>query len=261
MSLTVRDARLHDLPEVSILLRESFAESLWPYMVYAQHGIGAYLAAALRHPQAVPRQHYLVAADTESPDGRILGFAEFRTPTKDVAFLSYICVSPGQRNRGIASQIFRYFFEHHSGITTLELDVFRENAAAVTLYRKLGLEQVASSKWLVLDAPAAMGSVEIPAVAVSAAAHQAYGFSELNVLHEGTVTKIGRIGARVLRCFNRVDFERTSLHAAVVGVFPSLTEILSILPADELNLLDVPYRVVLTSDRMKGSAGDLKVRL
>lgn len=261
MSLVIRGARLDDLPEVSTLLRESFAESFWPYMVYAQHGISAYLAAALRHPQAVPHHHYLVAADTELPDGRILGFAEFRTQSDKVGFLSYICVVPGLRKRGIALQILRYFFEHHSEITTLELDVFRENDAAVALYRKLGLEQVTSSKWLVLDAPDAVGSVEIPAVAVSAAAHQAYGFSELNVLHEGTVTRIGRIGARVLRCFNRADFERTSLHAAVVGVFPALTEVLSILPADELELLDVPYRVVLTSDRMRGSAGDLKVRL
>lgn len=261
MSLAIRTARLGDLPEVCELLRHLFAESLRPYMVYAQHGIGAYLAAALEHPRAVPNHHYLVVADSVLPEARILAFAEFRTQAGNLGFLSYICVAPDMRNRGIATQLFRFFVERHPETATLELDVFNDNDAAVALYQKLGLERCASSKWVVRDVPEAAGSVEIPSIAASLAAHRAYGFSEMNVFHGGAMTRVGRIGSRVMRCFNREDFESPSLHAGVVGVFPSVTEVLGILPEIRGEELQAPYRTVLISHRMSGSAATLKARL
>jgi ribosomal protein S18 acetylase RimI-like enzyme len=261
VNIEIRPASAEDVASVAALLRESFADELFPYMVYAQHGIADYLAIVINHPAALPHNHYLVAVDRSARAERVVGFAEFKTLPASVGFLSYVCVDPAVRRRGVARVLFQDFLVRHPDIRTVELDVFHDNRPAVAMYTRLGFTRKWSSEWMVRSAPVAGGAVEIPALAEAMASHRAYGFSRMQVRQNGTSTEVGRIGATVMRCFDREAFECPALHAGIVGQFPEVREVLAILQESDVQRLAGPYRSILTSDRMVGLAAAIRVRL
>lgn len=249
MSISVRPLKLSDVAAVSHLISDSFSVELRPFMAYTQHGVGAFLSVPLEYPGSDPDRHLLVALDSARPE-EIAGFAEFRTAAGGVGFLSYICVAKSVQGRGVARALFRAFQNENPGLQELQLDVFRDNVRAVSLYRKLGFDTQSSVAWVTRSMPPGTGTAKIRALALAIANHSVYGFCELAVVSEAMETKIGLIGERVLRCFSAESFDDDVLLSGLKIHFPRVDTALAILSTDTLPVISKNHKVINYSDRM-----------
>lgn len=226
--MIIRATRTADLESIASLMRLSFAAHMHPYLTYAQHGIAAYLAKIVENPALFPGYRLRTAADEH---GAVRGFAEFRVNDGE-GFLTYICVAPDARRTGLATRMIADFFAMHPQVARLDLDVFEDNASALSFYERLGFTGDTALAWLVRPLPPAMErSVRIDNAAASLAVFDAYGFCELAAQSDGTRRRLGRIGSQVLRCFGPETFEDESLLAAIRYLLPQLDRALLILPS------------------------------
>lgn len=222
----IRDATMGDLDRIAALVRGSFNPALHPYMVYAQAGIGRFLAAFIAHPGAVTDRTLLVATDHA---GEAVAFAEFRHGGGD-ALLSYICVSAEARGQGVATAMIAHFLRV-SGPQRIDLDVFADNAAAISLYRGLGFQETSGTGWFArqLPPPSAKATpLTIDNLPVALAAFESHGFCELQLRWRGNDVKLGRIGETVFRCFDAAVFDDDDLLSRLRSIFPSAQEALFI---------------------------------
>lgn len=243
----IRPLSNDDLPVVSEMVKDSFSSSLWPYMTYTQHGLARYLQVALDFPRSVNARHLVVACDDHSGDP--IGFADFAVGHDHIGFLSYICVDPSARGRGLATAMFQNFLETNPGLKAVKLDTFRENSTARALYGRWGFTVEGTTAWVTRDLPPAADPAKIDALAVSLAAHELYGFCELAVVSDER-RRVGMIGESVLRCFARETFEDDAVLGAVRGTFEHLTTAFAVLPEAAERELAVAHDVLLLSDRM-----------
>lgn len=80
--------------------------------------------------------------------GRCLGFGQYWMTDAGTAHLGRIIVSPVARGRGLGRLLMQSLGEQalrEDGIQRLTLRVYRDNTAAVALYRDLGFQQVDAS--------------------------------------------------------------------------------------------------------------------
>lgn len=251
----IRHLTSDDLPVVTGMLRQSFSESLWPYMPYTQHGAARYLDVAVRHPLSVDPRCLLVAADDRT--GTPTGFADFRLGEDGTGFLSYICVDPGARGRGLASAMFEHFLNTHPGLQTIQLDTFRDNVVARAMYERWGFAPEGTSAWVTRALPPAQQPPRVTDLPVSLATHEAYGFCEVGLAAPSTHSRIGILGEGVIRCFSREAFEDDRLLASARALFGRARTAFTIVPETDLPELIVPHDVLLLSDRMRyDRAGD-----
>lgn len=246
--MKIRALRRDDLDAVATLIKASFSERLWPYLIYAQPGIACYLASFLEFPSLSKDRCLLVACEANA----IRGFAEFRHGAHGSALLSYICVDAEARGRGIATALIGDFNSRISEATTIELDVFKQNDPAIALYRKLGLEVAGESHWFTRtiaadsDRALPLDARNLPAAVAS---QERFGFCEVVVSGRGGDIHVGRIGHRVLRLFDRETFRDDALLHGLKAAFPSIDEALFI----AAEAPDGPFQIVNTTLRMRGS--------
>jgi ribosomal protein S18 acetylase RimI-like enzyme len=246
MTSTIREFRLEDVEFVATLVRESFDRRFWPFMVYCQSGTTEFLKVALRYPSTAARSRSYVSVGADG----IEGFAEFKMSGEGEALLSYICVVPNARGRGVATRLIEEFLSTHQEVRRLELDVFTENAPAVNLYRKLGFERVNSSVWVSRPLPDAHGSVEILGLPSSLATHQLYGFCELEVpLPTGSV-RVGLVGSDVMNCRTPEIFQDDTLLAALRISFPATNTAFAVVAESDLLRLSITYSIINHTHRM-----------
>lgn len=212
------------------MLSECFSPELRPYLTYAQHGVPQFLEGRLTHPESFPENLYCVATGR---DDLAIGFAEFRLSTKNVGFLSYICVSEHARGLGIASSLIEDFALSHASLERLELDVFPDNLPATRLYEKLGFTLCSQNVWLRRHLPLPSTALSLFDPQVSAMTQDSWGFCELHVEWQDQKIRLGRIGANVLRCFDLQSFNDDDLLAGAKATFASLTEAFTVLPTNE----------------------------
>jgi ribosomal protein S18 acetylase RimI-like enzyme len=243
--MIVRAAARADLADVALLLRDSFAPALRPYLIYAQAGIAAYLEQFVAGEAGAGGHRLLVAEEA----GALAGFAEFRLPLPGQSFLSYVCVAPPMRRRGVARTLIETFLAGAPGVRTMELDVFRENVAAIRLYDALGFAAGAQTIWAVRDLPAAAPAAGLALIDDGAARFARFGFCELSVRWAGAARRLGRIGPTTLRCFEPGVFADDALLAGLGALVAPLAEALWIGPADEA-ALPPGARIVNRSQRM-----------
>jgi ribosomal protein S18 acetylase RimI-like enzyme len=242
----IRELRVHDLPEVVEMVRDSFDSRRLPFMVYSQPGIVEFLAVSLQYPEASPGRFPLVLTDEEG----VQGYADFRIVGENVGFLSYICANQKARGRGIARRLIDSFLSRFPELNELQLDVFSDNAPALRMYEKLGFERKSSSSWITRSLPEPQGHFEIPALATSLAAFALYGFCELEVLvgHEGI--RVGRLGASILKSPSVEAFQNDALWAALREMFPPAECAFAVVPETQRSKLKVAHSVVNVTDRM-----------
>ncbi|WP_221090036.1 GNAT family N-acetyltransferase [Deinococcus aquaedulcis] len=217
-----------DAPAAQRLVRESFDPRLHPYMTATQQGSEAFLAAYLQAAALHPDRLYLGA---KSQDGELLGYAEFRQLDPHTGFLSYICVSPQARGQRLAQRLVEDHLAQSPHLREMQLDVFADNLPALTLYRRLGFEEVSRTTWWrrTLPSPGA-GTVQLLNWPQALAAFGRYGFCELHLRFAGRELRLGRMGESVLRCPSPAEFAEDGLLAAMGAGFPTLQEALLIAP-------------------------------
>lgn len=220
----IRPARPSDIPQIAALLQETLNPVLACYLTYSQHGIGAFLATYVEQADLVSDRMLLVAAQ----GSRVNGFAEFRLSGADNAHLSYICVHPDARGKGLASTLVRH--PATLGARQIDLFVFADNAPALALYAKLGFAQDSEMGWFVRALPPADGSgtLIVRNLPVATASFDRFGFCEMQAGFGGRDIRVGRIGDSVLRCFSQKDFADDALLARLAAAFPSAREALFI---------------------------------
>lgn len=236
MTAVVRALTHADLPVVSSMIRDSFEDRLAPFMVATQHGWADFVGVALDHPRQFGAQRLRVA----ELDGEVVGFADFRSPGDGSGFLSYICIDPAARGRGLGRGLFRACVREAGPLRTVGLDVFETNAPARAMYEAMGFEDGDALEWWRAPVPTdALPTDTLPTDAVLAldalplalAALARYGFCELSGTWAGRTVRVGRLGASVMRVFSPEDFEDVALLAAVAREFPGLTDTFGVLPA------------------------------
>lgn len=80
--------------------------------------------------------------------GVCVGFGQYWMTATDTAHLGRIIVSPHVRGRGLGRALMQALCtqaQHEDGVQHLTLRVYRDNTAAVALYRDLGFQQVEAS--------------------------------------------------------------------------------------------------------------------
>lgn len=234
------------IPQVVQLVRESFPGNLRAYMVYAQHGIGRFLAVSYNYPNCDTDRVVLTAVR----DQRVLGFADFRLLSDNRAFLSYICVAVEAHGFGVATRLITSFLQQNPRIESLDLDVFDNNVGAKALYTKLGFKTQASSAWITRDIPEPSGTVQIASLPVAIAAFEAHGFCELEVRRGNEKISIGRLGDEVLRCATAMSFGDDRLLSSIKSVFPEATKAFAVVPCHDLPLVTTQHDIVTVSNRM-----------
>ena len=124
--LTIRQAKLYDVPAMSRIERESFddpwsADSITKD-VTAQEGI--YVAVALIGDERA-------------------GYAEYRSVAGEAQIYN-IAVAPEFRRAGVGEALLRHLIEkaEAEGCTLVTLEVRAGNDAAMQLYKKLGFREV-----------------------------------------------------------------------------------------------------------------------
>ncbi|MDE8668153.1 N-acetyltransferase [Pseudarthrobacter sp. H3Y2-7] len=249
-SILIRALTKTDLPAVSDLIHASFGAALRPFMTYTQHGIGAFLSVHVQYPGSDPGRYLLVAVD-EAKQQDVVGFAEFRIIGGNVGFLSYVCITESARGRGIARAFLESFVEDRPELDQLQLDVFQDNAPAVSLYRKLGFTPTSTVAWVSRSMPAPVGAARIRTLPTALANLSTYGFCEMEVMNETSVTRIGLVGQTVLRCFSAQAFDDDALLSSLRRHFPLVETALVILPTEHIAGISSVHQVVKLSDRMK----------
>lgn len=229
MTVTFRPLTRADLRVVGALVTKSFEARLTPFMVATQTGWAEFVGVALDHPRHFPAQRLRVA----ELDGTVVGFADFRAPGDGSGFLSYICVAPAARGRGIASTLFRECVREAGDLHTVALDVFEDNVPARTMYADMGFEVGDVQVWWqapIVTIPEAE-PVALAGLPLALAAHERYGFCEVSGTRAGHDLRFGRIGSGVLRLFSAEDFDDAALASSLARDFPDLTTTFGVLPA------------------------------
>jgi ribosomal protein S18 acetylase RimI-like enzyme len=216
----VRPLTVADLDGAVNLVQSSFSATLLPYMTYGQRGIRRFLEGSLLREGVMPAREALVAVSADHQ--QVVGYAEFDVRRKLEPHLAYICVAQAQRGRGLASRLIHRFAETNRDAREMTLDVFTDNEPARRLYERLGFRVVGHSEWNVRPLPAASQALlEVEDLPQSLAVHEAFGFSMLNVVHEGRRVPLGRLGGTRIRVLSEEAFADDAFLAAVRNAFPA----------------------------------------
>ena len=225
----IRDAVVDDVHAIARLVRSSFSTDMHPYIIAAQPRWSRFLSVVIGHPGLHPAHRYLVAVDDRT---RIVGFAEFKV-TDGAGFLSYICVDKSVRRRGLAGKLMSALVRPNSA-REVELDVFGDNASAISLYRRLGFVVVDERLWCRAPLPqnSSAATVGIDNLPFALAAHDGYGFCEFVGHVDKTPFRCGRVGLAQLRCFTADEFNNAKLLGSLGAAFSGVTGVFAVLNKD-----------------------------
>lgn len=232
--MRLRAATTDDAGAVAELLTTAFPGRLAPYIPLMQPGAGRFLETVFAYAQFQPHRNDVVVV---GDDANVLAYADFRTRADGTAFLYYICVAPAARGQGIAPRILVEYARRHTGTSRIELDVFADNALALSLYRRLGFVHSGGRTWWARtppqDAPGGRATVTVDNIPVAVAMQDRYGFCQLEVSREGRTHGVGRIGS-TLSYRTREDFEDDALLLALTEVIPPVKSCFLALETDAL---------------------------
>ena len=130
MDITIRQAKIYDVPAMARIERESFDEP-WSAAEITKDvtaGGGLYLAAAMRGED-------------------LAGYAEIRMIAGEAQIYN-IAVAPEFRREGTGEALLRHMIEKagEAGCSVMTLEVMDGNGAAMELYGKLGFREVGRRK-------------------------------------------------------------------------------------------------------------------
>jgi ribosomal protein S18 acetylase RimI-like enzyme len=236
-----------DLEQVVEMVKNSFDQKLQPFMTFGQHGIVKFLELTVRYPSSFPTRRAFVVVNDENV---VEAFADFRI-SEDIAFLSYICVRKEARGRGLATEILRDFFESHEFVGELQLDVFSDNRAALGLYTKLGFEELRTSLWVTRPMPTGAGGIRVADLPSAMAAHDAYGFCEMDVVNGPKTSRLGLLGNHIVNCMSVPTFEDDETLAGLRATFPSFERAFAIVSEVEAATITTEYESINSSRRMR----------
>jgi GNAT superfamily N-acetyltransferase len=214
--------RDQDICAAANLLICSTEEELRPYFTYCQPRIGAYLAAILASPQIFSKYYMYVAVD-ESDE--VVGFAEVRTTGRAQCILTYVCVAPKVRGKGLAARLLAEHLAAQPGVRAVELDVSLDNTSALRLYKRLGFTAVDTVYWWTRELPepetGAAAEIEIFDWHVSVANMKLYGFCRFSADYRSRRLGLGLVSPTVLRVASPHQLQDDRLLAGLRVLLPS----------------------------------------
>lgn len=205
------------------ILRSTVEPEHQRFLVDNQHGYLDYLRLVIGFPESFPHHRLRVVA---GPDGRPAAFADFRVGPTGAGFLSSLVVFPEFRRKGLSRRLLTAFAREFPQVTTLGLDVFADNEAAIGLYTSAGFRPVATEYWLVRDLPDARPDeptpqrLEITDLPQVVSMHAAHGFSSFVAVGAETRGRVGLLGTEVINCFEEAAFTDLDFLLAVARTFP-----------------------------------------
>lgn len=220
-------------------------------MIYGQQGIESFIVDALPRPGLLQTRAYTVA--TEVNTDRILGFADFDIRNEFSPHLAYICVAAEAQGRGIATSLIQHFLKAHPLVRSLTLDVFEQNAAARSLYRKLGFLDGYRTAWHERSLPAQSldGEIGISNFPNLIASHQRFGFSMATVENSRDTFRIGRLGDGIFRISDPDIFADDRFLSRLRRIFPETHSALLISRSESFDTIPAPTRQILVSVNMQ----------
>lgn len=126
MEITIRQAKIYDVPAMARIERESFDDP-WS-------------ADEITKDVTAGGNVYVAVAEA---DGEKAGYAEFRNVAGEAQIYN-IAVDAGSRRKGIGETLLRHMIEkaEADGCSIVNLEVKAGNEAAMELYKKLGFREV-----------------------------------------------------------------------------------------------------------------------
>jgi Sortase and related acyltransferases len=249
----IRDMRETDVDAVVGMLKSGFPENTHAYMTCTQRGFGAFLRVAARYPYPRSDRVQVIAADN---DDAAVGFAEFKVDrARSEALLSYICVDPQERGKGLARTMINRFIVEHADVKSLSLDVFEDNLTARNLYHSLGFVDHGTMSWLVRDVvPRQLEYSASGALEKSLAMHDRYGFCVLDTNGPEGAVALGVLGDEVVRCFDAPSFNDDAIVSRSSAYFPSIARAFVSLPTGHETHPDA--KVIKSVNRLVLSLGE-----
>ncbi|MCC6270166.1 MAG: GNAT family N-acetyltransferase, partial [Microbacteriaceae bacterium] len=245
---TVELLQSRQVPSAVSLIQESFPARLLKFMIYGQTGIIDFLRAGIEHGDELRKSEFLVVPGAGN---EVVACAEFTFPEEGMAHLAYLAVDPGQRGRGIATQLIREFILHHAEVHSVDLEVFSDNKPARKLYAGMGFVTEAGSTWRSRELPEPRGHLDVRDPGDSLTTHTKFGFSQFQVECEKGWITLGRLGEDVVRTYAAEIFDDVTLLAAVRELFPSMTTAFIIDGASNAARVSGPHTVLAESTKMR----------
>ena len=175
------------------VIRAGFDAAAIELTIYGSARIVNWIRAHIQVAESVAERVYTVAG----VGGDVIGCVELATRW-DAIFLSYISVLPAHRVSGLGARLLGQAIRRvrQPAQRTMRLDVFVDNKVAVDWYHRLGFVHQATS--LLCDATSLLPPPRVAGrpigVPTAQAAHEAFGFSELEVETTAGRNRVGRLG-------------------------------------------------------------------
>jgi len=149
---TVEPAVPGDADQIADLVRSGFDVGRRRFLPFA----GTRGAALLRAELHEGRTGRVVVVTRDPCDGAVTAFARWEAPSPGTAHLSYLCVSPEARGRGLGRLLLVELLSSPAGRERVTLDVFRDNVTARRLYASAGFVPTgATTTWYARGLPPA----------------------------------------------------------------------------------------------------------
>lgn len=197
--LKVRQACPGDASRIVSLIARSFSPAIKDATIYGCSGISKYVQANMAGAKQSSDSKYFVA----ELDGEMAGCAEFRVLPRTI-FLNYICVLRKLRGGGIGEEMLRQSVPLVKGPETedFKLDVFFDNAPALSWYHKLGFESAATTDWWSIPLPKKKQfrpNAVISGLPQAQVCHRQFGFSHFTMDTPAGSYRVGKLGEKWFR--------------------------------------------------------------
>lgn len=191
-------ARPADAVALARLVAASQPKAIRAMTIYGCRGVANYIALEIDHASPLAAGAYVVARNPS----RLVGAAVWRRASGKL-FLSHIAVAPNQRGRGIGTKLLASSLQllKPQNEERIVLDVFADNLAALTWYRRLGFETDEHNGWWSPPWPSddhrlprGLERTVIAGLAPASAVFDRFGFSEFTLTVHDQSYQVGRLG-------------------------------------------------------------------
>ncbi|PFO04944.1 hypothetical protein COJ85_10615 [Bacillus sp. AFS076308] len=250
MEIRIEPFKNKDVKIIPKLIETGMDKDIFPLTIFSSNGYEAYLRKQLKISEKNRRAKFYAAFI----DDELAGYSEWRY-LENSLLLNNIYVSPEYRGVGIGKFLLvkhgaQLLAEYKKSI--ISLDVFENNTAAMSWYKKMGFVIEDTTSWYVGEQsffPDTNSSNEcfIENYPNAEAEHKLFGFSMLTCKTRNGVYQIGRIKSQFYRLTSTNSLHDYDLLHCLYQLDP--TRKLLLLTSGEISSR-IPFKIACKSSRM-----------